>query len=168
VDHSPSESDDTSAVRTVNFGPMSFAIVRLARAHRALATQLMREVGLGAEQGALMMHLWSEGPVRQTALSAHFGRDSASTTRTVQRLEHAGYVRRRRDPRDGRATLVEPTPAGNALRVHVEKLWERLEAVVDGALTDSEKAHALPLIVRLGDVVSEALTAEFAKTLTEV
>ena len=150
------------------FGPMSLAIVRLGRAHRALAAQLMREVGLRPEQGALMMHLWTVGPVRQTGLSEHFRRDSAATTRTVQRLEHAGYVRRRRDPSDGRATLVEPTAAGNALRFRVEALWQRLEAIVDGGLDDDDRAQALRLINRLADAASNALSAESRTTLTEL
>ena len=152
----------------VDFGPLSLAIVRLGRAHRALAGQLMREVGLRPEQGALMMHLWSAGPVRQTALAAHFGKDSASTTRTVQRLERAGYVRRRTDPQDRRATLVEPTTAGNALRERVEQLWGRLEHVVVGGLSASEREIALPLVRRLGDIVLRELDADATATLHEI
>ena len=152
----------------VEFEPLSLAIVRLGRAHRALASQLMREVGLRPEQGALMMHLWSAGPVRQTALAAHFGKDSAATTRTVQRLERAGYVRRRTDPTDRRATLVEPTAAGNALRARIEQLWKRLEHIVVDALSPAEREVALPLILRLGDIVLRELDADAASTLNEI
>ena len=74
------------------------------------------------------MQLWDAGPQRQADLAAAFGTDSASMTRTVQRLERAGFVRRRQDPADGRATLVESTPAGTALRSRVEQLWAELEA----------------------------------------
>ena len=162
----PTTGGDSPA--RVEFGPMSLAIVRLGRAHRALAGQLMREVGLHPEQGALMMHLWSVGPVRQTALAAHFGKDSASTTRTVQRLEKAGYLRRRTDPTDRRATLVEPTAAGNALRSRVEGLWERLEAVVADGLSAAEREAALRTVLRLGDLVLAELDPEATRTLTEV
>jgi len=47
-------------------------------------------------------------------------------TRTVQRLERAGFVRRRPDPEDGRVTLVDSTPAGMALRDRIERLWAEL------------------------------------------
>lgn len=150
------------------FGPMSRAIIRLARSHRALAGQLMREVGLRPDQGALMMHLWQVGPVRQTALASHFGRDSASTTRTVQRLEHAGYLRRRVDPSDRRATLVEPTPAGHALRSRVEECWARLEDVTTEALTPAEREIALPLLLRLGDAASVALLQPPPTSLSDI
>lgn len=37
-----------------------------------------------------------------------------SMTKTVERLEQRGYVRRKADPSDGRQTLVVRTPAGEA------------------------------------------------------
>lgn len=73
------------------------------------------------------MHLWDSGPQRQSDLVAVFDTDSASMTRTVQRLERAGFVRRRPDPDDGRATLVDCTAAGMALRERIERLWSQLE-----------------------------------------
>ncbi|GAB3248331.1 hypothetical protein GCM10027586_18110 [Kineococcus gypseus] len=163
----PQESS-TPAGPVVEFGPLSAAVLRLARAHRALASQLMREVGLRPEQGALMMHLWTAGPVRQTHLAARFGKDSAATSRTVQRLEAAGYVRRRTDPTDGRATLVEPTAAGDALRAHVERLWTRLEDAVARGLGEHEREVAQDLLDRLGDALLEQLDAEAARSLEEI
>jgi DNA-binding MarR family transcriptional regulator len=152
----------------VDFGPMSSAIIRLARAHRALAAQLMKAVGLGPDQGALMMHLWSVGPVRQTALAAHFGRDSASTTRTVQRLEHAGFVRRDTDPTDRRATLVRPTAAGTALRPRVEAIWLHLEEVVRSLPEHDEPRTALETVTELGDLVEAALPARPSMSLADL
>jgi MarR family transcriptional regulator, organic hydroperoxide resistance regulator len=132
-------------------GPVSYAIFRLARVHRMLAGRLLREVGLHTGQELLMMHLWEVGPQRQSDLAAEFDTDSASMTRTVQRLERAGYVRRVPDPADGRATLVEPTAASLRLRREVERVWERLEAMtVDGMTAEAQK-RALSSICRLED-----------------
>jgi DNA-binding MarR family transcriptional regulator len=80
------------------------------------------------------MYLWDSGPQRQADLAVAFDTDSASMTRTVQRLERAGFVRRRRDPVDGRATLVDSTSAGIALRDHIERLWSQLEADTVGTM----------------------------------
>lgn len=107
-------------------------------------------------------------PVRQSALAAHFGKDSAATTRTVQRLEHAGYLRRRVDPADRRATLVEPTAAGNALRERVERIWGRLERVVEGAVPATERGPALALLEGITRAVLAELDAEATRSLTEV
>jgi DNA-binding MarR family transcriptional regulator len=130
-------------------GPISHAIFRLAKAHRALAGQLLREVGLHTGQELLMMRLWESGPQRQTDLAAEFDTDSASMTRTVQRLERAGYVRRVPDPDDRRATRVEPTAASLVLRHQVERIWSRLEHLAVNEMTAEEQRAALGTLQRL-------------------
>ena len=89
------------------------------------------------------MRLWDFGPQRQADLAAEFDTDSASMTRTVQRLERAGFVRRRPDPHDGRVTLVESTSAGMALRDRIERLWTHLEADTVGEMSASQRRQLL-------------------------
>lgn len=132
-------------------GPISHAIFRLARTHRMLAGQLLREVGLHPGQELLMMRLWESGPQRQTDLADEFDTDSASMTRTVQRLERAGYVRRVPDPDDRRATRVEPTPASLVLRKQVERIWKDLERRTVGEMTPDEQREALRIVHQLED-----------------
>jgi len=137
-------------------GPVSHAIFRLAKGHRALAAQLLREVGLHPGQEVLMMRLWDSGPVRQSCLAEEFDTDSASMTRSVQRLEKAGYVRRVPDPADGRATLVEPTPASLGLRKKVERLWSELERRTLGDLDPAQREAALAALHSLEVNVADA------------
>ncbi|MCL7430170.1 MarR family winged helix-turn-helix transcriptional regulator [Streptomyces sp. YS415] len=119
-------------------GPISHAIFRVARLHRMLAGTLLRDVGLYPGQELVMMQLWDTGAQRQTDLAKVLDSDAATMTRTVQRLEKAGFVRRSPDPTDKRACLIEPTAASQALRRQVEEVWHRLEeltvadAPVDG------------------------------------
>ncbi|WUD70413.1 MarR family winged helix-turn-helix transcriptional regulator [Streptomyces sp. NBC_00510] len=120
-------------------GPISNALIRVTRLHVMRARHLFRDLGLHPGHELLMMHLWDTGPLRQSDLAAAFDTDSASMNRTVQRLERAGFVRRRPDPSDGRATLVETTPAGMALRRQVEELWADLEDVTTGDMTQDER-----------------------------
>ena len=144
------DADDASSGHGVAArGPISYAIFRLAKTHRMLAGQLLREVGLHSGQELLMMRLWQSGPQRQADLAAEFDTDSASMTRTVQRLERAGYVRRVRDPDDRRATRVEPTPASLVLRRQVERIWDHLERVTVGQMTTDEQKAALSTVKRL-------------------
>jgi DNA-binding MarR family transcriptional regulator len=64
-------------------------------------------------------------------------------------------VRRRRDARDGRVTLVESTPVGLALRAQIESIWAELEKDTVGALSASQQRE----LIRLLDVL-EANLAE--------
>jgi DNA-binding MarR family transcriptional regulator len=144
-------ADDGRQPSAAAGGPISHVIFRLARAHHMLAGQLLREVGLFPGQELLMMHLWDNGPQRQSALATEFDTDSASMTRTVQRLERAGYVRRVADPDDGRATLVEPTAAGLSLRDRIEQMWRRLEELTVADLSAEQQRRALSSLRRLED-----------------
>lgn len=130
-------------------GPISHAIFRLARIHRMSAGQLLRPIGLHPSQELLMMQLWDGGPQRQTDLVAMLDSDSATITRTIQRLERAGFVRRRPSTSDRRVTIVEPTGASQALRREVERVWSRLEELTVDGLDADERRVALQVLERL-------------------
>ncbi|PSL53014.1 DNA-binding MarR family transcriptional regulator [Saccharothrix carnea] len=127
-------------------GRISHAIFRVARLHRLLASQLLRQAGLHPGQEMVMMYLWDCGPRRLTDLSGVLGSDSATMTRTVQRLERAGFVRRSPDPSDGRAVLVAPTAASQALRHDVERMWRELEEATLGDLDEDQQAETLKVL----------------------
>jgi MarR family transcriptional regulator, organic hydroperoxide resistance regulator len=120
-------------------GPVSHALFRVARLHRMVAGNLLRRVGLHPGQELVMMYLWEAGPQRQTDLIRLLDSDAATMTRTVQRLEHAGFVRRSPVADDKRAYLIESTAAGRALRPQVEQIWNQLEEIVVGGAGDRER-----------------------------
>ena len=101
------------------------------------------------------MHLWEAGPQRPTELMRVFDTDSASMTRSVQRLERAGLVSREPDPEDGRATRVRSTAAGFELRAAIEGLWAELEALTTAGMSERQRAQ---LLIQLGRA-EQSLTA---------
>ena len=103
-----------------------------------------------------MMQLWDLGPQRRTDLVRLLGSDAATMTRTIKRLEHAGFVRRRPSESDKRATIIEPTAAGLALRKEVEQVWADLEeSTVDG-LAEEEQEATIRALARIEDSLSRA------------
>src|ERR1700739_985493 len=124
-------------------GPVSHAIFRVARLHRMMAGNLLRRVGLHPGQEMVMMYLWEAGPQRQADLIRLLDSDAATMTRTIQRLEHAGFVRRSPVADDKRAYLIESTAAGRALRPQVEQLWKQLEEIGAGG-GDERGAQQIP------------------------
>ncbi|MEV0791048.1 MarR family winged helix-turn-helix transcriptional regulator [Kribbella sp. NPDC050459] len=129
--------------------PLTNAIVRVARLQRLLAQQMLRGVGLHLGQELVMMQLWERGPQTQTDLVRTLDSDSATMTRMVRRLENAGFVRTRPSPTDKRATIVEPTPASQAVRREVERSWAELERIAVGDLTPEQRSDALDLLAQL-------------------
>jgi DNA-binding MarR family transcriptional regulator len=128
------------------YGRVSHAIFRVARLHRMLAGLLLRRTGLYPGQELVMMHLWDVGPQRQADLVKVLDSDAATMTRTVQRLERAGFVRRTPSPTDRRAVIVESTTAGHALRTQVESIWQDLEDLTTGALDPGRREELLELL----------------------
>ena len=114
---------------------------------------------------ALLLPLEREGDLRCSALAASAGIDVSVASRQLAALERSGYVRRRPDPRDGRAALLQLTDRGadalatsRALRSEwalsaladwdeddarrLADLLERLAADIDAAMTP-QRAHAV-------------------------
>ncbi|MFD9791671.1 MarR family winged helix-turn-helix transcriptional regulator [Streptomyces sp. NPDC059070] len=130
-------------------GPVSHAVSRVARLHRLAAGRALRATGLYPGQEILMMHLWDAGAVRQSELIRVMELDPSTVTKMLQRLEQSGHVRRRPDPADRRASLVEATPAGQALRHEVEAAWCGLEDTTLAGLDPAERALLSGLLEKL-------------------
>lgn len=96
-----------------------------------------------------MMHLWDRGAQRQTELIRVLDSDAATMTRTIQRLERAGFVRRRPDPSDARASLIEPTPASRHLREQIDDIWRQLEQLTVDTLTPAQQRATLTTLEAL-------------------
>lgn len=141
-------------------GPLNLAIVRVAKLHHQLARQVMRRSGLHPGQELIMMHLWEHGPRRQVDLIRLLDSDAATMTRSVRRLERAGFVRRHPCTTDRRAIIIEATPASQALRAEVENLWPRLEELTMAGFTELERAGAVELLGRLEANLLRAITED--------
>ena len=127
-------------------GPITHALFRVARLNRLHARQLLRRVGLHPAQELVTLQLWDLGPQRQADLVTLLGSDTATMTRTIRRLETAGFIRRRRSEQDKRVYIIEPTVASQALRAQVEDVWSDLEAAVTRNLDQEQRAQLLTLL----------------------
>jgi len=67
-------------------------------------------VGLGATDYQASSILDIDGPMTTGDLAHRLGLSTSATTRLVDRMEAAGYLRRRLDPADRRRVMIEHTP----------------------------------------------------------
>jgi DNA-binding MarR family transcriptional regulator len=89
---------------------------RLVRAGRHISARAAAQIygDLPSFGWTLLVPLERDGEQRCSALAARAGVDVSVVSRQVSALERAGYVARRPDPSDGRASLFSLTPAGSA------------------------------------------------------
>lgn len=71
--------------------------------------------GLGlTHAGLVALHLLDDGPLAQADLARAARVEAQTMSRTLERLERAGHVRREPHPTDRRRILVARTPHGDA------------------------------------------------------
>lgn len=128
---------------------------------RRVVDDAMADCGMSVTQAKALDHLRIHGPVNQRELAALFGFAPRSVTDLIDGLERDGLAKRRDDPNDRRAKLVEITPAGleagaAAMAIHgrmiehifgaldlkdrreLRRLLELLRASTDSAAASSE------------------------------
>lgn len=156
-DNGPAPDSDAPLAE---LAPVSHAIFRVARLHKMLAGQLLRQVGLYPNQELVMMRLWSEGPQRQVDLVRMLESEAPTVTRTIRRLEKAGLVRTSQSPTDKRSIIVEATPDSRSLRSDVEEAWATLEARTVDQWNESQRKDVLEALTALETNLLEAERGE--------
>ena len=93
---------------------LTSSVAQLVRTGRHVSTRAAAQLygELPSFGWALLLPLERDGDQRCSALAVTAGIDVSVASRQIAVLERAGYVERRPDPVDGRASLLSLTPAG--------------------------------------------------------
>jgi MarR family transcriptional regulator, organic hydroperoxide resistance regulator len=108
----------------------------VARAYLASRAQMYRRVkqhgvDLTPEQWMVLVRLWQNEGVTQSALADRTFRDLPTMSRILTIMERNGLITRRKDASDGRARLVYLSDEGRNLR---RKLVPEARSMVDDVL----------------------------------
>src|SRR5215207_2642869 len=128
---------------------LTAAVSQLVRTGRHVSARAAGQLygDLPSYGWALLAPLERTGDQRCSALAGQVGVDVSVASRQLAVLARAGYVERRPDPVDGRATLLRLTPAGAAALEQARALrsdwaltalsrWDEDDAVLLAALLD--------------------------------
>jgi len=94
---------------------------------------LVEKAGILFADNEALLHL-AEGPLSMSEIADRLILSRGGTTKVVDRLEEMGYVSRRPNTEDRRATIVEITEAGEEARA-------RARTVIDAELEDMWARH---------------------------
>lgn len=143
----------------IEAGPVSSAIFRVARVHKALAGRLLRDLGLHPGQELVMMTLWEQGPQRQVDLANTLDTDAPTMTRSIARLERAGLVNRTRSATDRRSVIVAATPKSQPMKAAVGRAWAELERATVGTMPAAHVSAAQDVLAELESSLTTAYNA---------
>jgi DNA-binding MarR family transcriptional regulator len=124
----------------------------LLKAH--IEEALQSELGLLLADNEAMLHLdHAETPPRMSDIAHRLILSPGGTTKVIDRLESMGYVIRKPDPTDRRATIVELTDDGREAMAQARKVIDQgLAAHWAIHVNDEESAVILEVMKRvLGD-----------------
>lgn len=128
-------------------------------AQRTFIARRLALLDLHVGQELFLMKLWEKDGLTQSELMARLGCTAPTVTKTAQRLERVGLVRRERGGRP-RVSRVYLTQAGWDMREPVEEIWQITERQLRAALSGEEAASLAASLARLIDSFTKAAHPE--------
>ena len=139
--------------------PIGLLVAAIRRAVKAEVAARVAPLGLTPLQFWVLVAA-SEAPAEsQAALARRLRFDEPTVSRVVTSLAARGWLRARRDGADRRRTLLELTPAGEALARRLLPVAAGLRAAVEAPLAPRERERVRVALRRIADHLQENLAA---------
>jgi DNA-binding MarR family transcriptional regulator len=135
---------------------MSYAIFQLARAHRARAAAMLREMDLHPGQELLLTHLLDRDGQTQSELLDSVGLDHSTVSKSLRRMQDAGLLVREPAAHDRRVMVAHLTDKGRALREPLAAMWRTLEATSARNLSAREAESFIRTAYDIADAINNA------------
>ena len=142
---------------------LTLSIAQLIRTGRQVSSRAANQIhdDLPSFGWPLLLPLERDGDLRCSALAVRAGVDVSVASRQVATLERAGYLQRRPDPLDGRASLLQITPRGLEALAASRALRSEWTGTALADWDDDDALRLADLVDRLlVDVESAALAAD--------
>jgi DNA-binding MarR family transcriptional regulator len=141
------------------------AYASLVRTGQALLGEIERSIWLTARiphpaATALAVIDGADEPLTPSQVSDRVLVASATTTATLDLLEHHGWIRRVPNPADRRSTLIEITPDGRATADQLLPGIRTVEKSILSALTTGERAQLLDMLAKILARTAEVATGQ--------
>ncbi|MEW2045768.1 MarR family winged helix-turn-helix transcriptional regulator [Streptomyces sp. NPDC005476] len=144
---------------TAGEGPMSYAIFQLARAHRARAAAMLREMDLHPGQELLLMQLLDRDGQTQSELLESVGLDHSTVSKSLRRMQDAGLLVREPAEYDRRVMVVHLTDKGHAMREPLAAMWRALEETSARDLSAQQVESFVRIAYSIADAINSRAVA---------
>ena len=140
-----------SAEDSVRIIESALAVIIAWATRRDIYEETMRRARCNLPRGsaALLGRLSECGPLRVGELADLAGVDKAPITPQAQRLERLGLIVRDPDPQDGRAAVLQITPAGRQTLRRLQSSWRDVLTEKLQSWPEHDRAAAAAALSRL-------------------
>jgi DNA-binding MarR family transcriptional regulator len=132
---------------------LTAGVTQLVRVSRHLGSRVAADLygDLPSYGWAVLLPLEQGGPQRCSTLAGRLGVDVSVASRQVSAMERAGYLERRPDPLDGRASLISLSRAGAAALARTREVRGIWAAAALQDWTEEEARAFSSLLERLSE-----------------
>ena len=124
-------------------------VMRLARLGTRYAEARIQPLGTGVA-GYPLLNILSDGrEVTQKQLTENLGVEQSSVAQLLGRLERDGFVQRRKDPDDGRASLISLTPKAMSALPAIAEIMDAGNDLAVAGMSDAEIETLVDLLKRM-------------------
>lgn len=127
-----------------NFG---FLVSDLTRLITSEFNDMMAPIDLTRSQWRVVVYLHRQDGLSQSELAELLGVGKVTIGGLVDRLEHAGWVARRDDPKDRRTKRVYLTTKGQAIEEEMLTRGAELTKRILRTLSDDERASLIDMLI---------------------
>ena len=143
----------SSTVNALTLGPI---LVQVCRLHHFRAHTLFEAIGVYRGQPPVMEALWQNDGLTHSELAAQLHIRPATVSRMVQRMEQAGFVERRPDPKDQRVSRVYLTREGVKIRTALQRAIRTIDTDTFAGFSPEECIQAEKMLLRIRDNLLQA------------
>ena len=111
--------------------------------------QELKPYGITASLWPTLMCLWEEEGVTQREIAKKSQVENSTTTRTLDKLEKLGLVKRQQDPNSRRSFHIYLTKEGRLLKDLVQPIPVAINDSMQSALNDAEQKELLSLLRKI-------------------
>jgi MarR family transcriptional regulator, organic hydroperoxide resistance regulator len=106
---------------------LDFLLSQICHLHYIYIIRLLEDLKMYRSQPLVLNALWEREGLTQGDLAKRLKVTPATSTKMLQRMERAGFIRRVPDETDQRVMRVYLTENGHAIQNQVMKVWDKLD-----------------------------------------
>jgi len=144
---------------------LGFVLNDVARLMRKRFEQRARAAALGLTraQAAVLAHLARQEGINQAALAQLLELEPITLARLLDRLQAAGLIERRSDPKDRRAHLLYLTESAYPLLDRIFALAAEVREDALAGVAEADRGRLLDLLIEMkANLIADAVAAEEA------
>lgn len=132
-----------------------FTFLSVAKELHKQAFGLVEEIGVHHGQPRLVNLLREKDGRSLSEIAGLLHSETATISKMVKRMEHAGYLVRRSDPNDNRVTRIFLSASGRALGDKIDELHQKMNDLLCAPLSNEEERTLHNILKKIQAAIQE-------------